>query len=116
MQVSIGKKIRKQKRICPICTYSGSFPEFLFVSNKNKISYICPSCKNLLIIKNTRRDLLLGVMVVCLFVSFFTLSYFVLSGFEMSLISLILVAIISSLIKKKSDSVFIDQREKSWLD
>ncbi len=64
-KLKIGSKLQKQIMKCPDCRHENIFPNFIDEEKpSNTPLFCCPSCNNQLILKNSNKDMLLGLFVI----------------------------------------------------
>ena len=64
-KLKMGSKLQNQIMKCPDCYHENAFLNFIDTkSNSNTPLFICPSCNKKLALKNSTRDMLLGLFVI----------------------------------------------------
>ncbi len=94
----IGDKLKEAELNCPICLTKHKFVSYLDEKSKSQTpEYKYPSCKSRLLLKNDKKNLLLGIIGLFLLL----LGGYLLSGIVFSFFVFLMIVVISYLIKKK---------------
>ena len=66
----VGGELQQSELSCPCCSEKNNFLTFIDkeAESSNSVKFKCPSCKKTLIIKNSHRNMLLGILAMCIFI------------------------------------------------